>query len=188
MHALTEAAVLLIHAVFGAALFIAVLRVLLQLVRANFYNPICQALFRLTNPVIMPLQRLIPNWRHLNLAGTLLAGLLAVTWMALLNALSPAPVGGLGVLLLGMAQLVAFGTQTVFWITLLGVLLTWFSPDARNPAIPLIVAISEALLKPARRFIPPLGGIDFSPMAVLLALQLVLILVVAPLRQLALSF
>ena len=67
-----DAGQILIRFVFGALITLVVLRVLLQMVRANFYNPICQFLYKATNPVLMPLRRVVPSWRNLDVAGVLI--------------------------------------------------------------------------------------------------------------------
>lgn len=178
-----NAMVLLVQAIFGLLLFLIVIRVLLQAVRANFYNPICQAMYKATNPVLMPLGKVLPTWRGLNLAGVTIAWLVACAWVLSLSAfgaLAGRP-GPLGIVVLGLAQLIGFTLQTLFWITIVRVLLSWLAGESPNPAVPLIYRISDLILKPFQRIIPPLGGFDLSPLFGLLAVQLAQILVVAPL-------
>nr|HPG94952.1 YggT family protein [Dokdonella sp.] len=92
---LANAAQILIEFVFGIVVGLVVLRVLLQLVRANFHNPICQFLYKATNPVLMPLRRIIPAWRRLDVAGVVLAWLLLLLKRVLIFAvLGPLPSAG----------------------------------------------------------------------------------------------
>jgi YggT family protein len=179
-----NAGVLLVQTIFGLLLFILTLRFLLQLIRANFHNPICQGIYKLTTPVVMPVQKVIPNWRQVNLASAAISWFIAVLWMAALGALMNAQSGLVNLIILGLAQWIEFVLNLLFWITLIRVLLSWFSPDTRNPAIPLLYGIADLTLKPIGRIIPPLGGIDLSPIIALLVLQLAMILIVGPLRQL----
>jgi YggT family protein len=182
-----DAGTLVVSTVFGLVLFVFVLRILLQAIRANFYNPICQAIYKATNPPLIPLQKLLPPWKGVNLAALALAWLasciwiLALLWMAGVSASVPA------VLVLGFAQLLEFILQTLFWIALISVLLSWFSPDGGNPAVPLLYGIADIVLKPFRKVIPPLGGFDLSPVFALLALRVALILLVQPLQQFGMS-
>lgn len=88
MHYLANAAQILIEFFFSIAVGVIVLRVLLQLVRANFHNPICQFLYRISNPVLMPLRKLIPAWRRLDIAGVVLAWALLLVKRALIFALT----------------------------------------------------------------------------------------------------
>jgi YggT family protein len=90
-------------------------------------------------------------------------------------------VGPLALAVLGFAKLLAFALQALFWITLVRVILSWVNPDFDQPAVPLVYRISDLLLKPFQRVIPPLGGFDLSALVALLALQVAQALVVAPL-------
>jgi YggT family protein len=182
-----DAGTLVVATLFGIVLFVVVMRVLLQLVRANFYNPICQALYKITNPVLMPLQKLIPTWKHLNLAGVLLAYALAVLWVLVTLAMHGQSIGPLAALIAGLARLIQFVFQTLFWIALVRVILSWFQPSFDNPAVPLLFKISDLVLEPFRRVIPTLGGFDLSPIFALLALRIGEILIAGPLFQLASS-
>jgi YggT family protein len=82
---------ILVNFIFGALIALLVLRVLLQCVRANFYNPICQFIYKLTNPVLMPMRKVIPAWRNLDIAGVLLAWLLTAIeyWLVCIRRCSP---------------------------------------------------------------------------------------------------
>lgn len=178
-----DAGTLVVSTLFGLALLLFVLRILLQAIRANFYNPICQAIYRATNPPLIPLQKLVPAWRGVNFAAIALGWLLSCLWIAALLWMAGTAAALPAVLVLGFAQLLEFVLQTLFWVTLISVLLSWFSPDAGNPAVPLLYGIAGIVLKPFRRFIPPLGGFDLSPVFALLALRVASILLVQPLQQ-----
>jgi YggT family protein len=178
---------LVVSTLFGLVVFVLVLRVLLQAIRANFYNPICQAMYKATNPLLMPIQKLLKPWRGINTGALLLAWLACCLWVAALLALSGTSAALPGLLVLGFAQLLEFFLQTLFWITMISVLMSWISPDGANPAVPLLYGIADIVLKPLRRVIPPLGGFDLSPVFALLALRLALILLVGPLQQFGIS-
>ena len=175
---------LIVNALFGLVMFVIVLRVLLQLARANFYNPVCQGVYKITNPVLMPLQKLIPNWKALNLAGIAVAWLLACVWISLQVWMGGRSVGVVGALVLGFAQLLLFVLETLFWITIVRVVLSWVAGDSDNPVVPLVYRVSDLLLKPFQRVIPPMGGIDLSPLVALLAVKVAEALIVHPLFDL----
>src|SRR3954470_1963248 len=99
---------IVIQFVFGALIALIVLRVLLQLVRANFYNPICQFLYKTTNPVLMPLRKVIPSWRNLDIAGIVLAWVVTAIKLALLAATFGQAVSLAGIGVLSIADLVDF--------------------------------------------------------------------------------
>lgn len=174
----------LVATLFGLAILVVLLRVWLQAAGANFYNPICQALHRLTQPVIGPMRRLLPPAGPIETAGVLLAWLLALAKVAALAALA----GGLppfpALAVWALADLLSLLLWLAFWTLLAGVLLSWFPVDNRNPAVPLVYQMTRPLLAPFRRLLPDMP-IDLSPMFAILAVQLLRILLVEPLQQAA---
>ena len=188
---LANAGQLLINFAFGALVALVVLRVLLQLVRANFYNPVCQFLYKATNPVLMPLRKLIPAWRNLDLAAVLLAWLISAIKLALLYALAGQRLGLAGLALMAVADLIDFVLMLYLGLILVRVLLSFISVERSNPIVPLVFQLTEPVLAPIRKRLPSLGGIDFSPMIAWLAIMLARVLVVEPLfdlgRRLALA-
>ena len=179
-------AVFLIQTVFGLYILAVLLRLLLQWVRADFYNPVSQFLVKLTNPPLRPLRRIIPGWGGIDFASVLLLLILQMLEMFLVNtALGRAqPVPGLAVGAV-IALLDLLVTIYVFSI-IIQAILSWIAPATYNPVVSLIHSITEPLLAPARRLIPPISGIDLSPLAVLVLLQLTRMLIIAPLADLSL--
>jgi YggT family protein len=175
---------ILINFAFGALVALVVMRVLLQLVRANFYNPICQFLYKLTNPVLIPLHRLAPNWRNLDIAATLLAWLLTALKLVLLYALFGHGLGIAGLALMALADLLDFVLVLYLGLILVRVLLSFITVERSNPVVPLVFQLSEPLLRPIRRRVPAMGAMDFSPMIAMLAIMLMRVLLVMPLLDL----
>ena len=182
---------LLINFAFGALVALVVLRVLLQLVRANFYNPVCQFLYKATNPVLMPMRKVIPAWRNLDVAAVLLAWLLSAIKLALLYALAGQRLGLAGLVPMALADLVDFVLMLYLGLILVRVLLSFISVERSNPIVPLVFQLTEPVLGPIRKRLPSLGGIDFSPMLAWLAIMLARVLAVEPVfdlgRRLALA-
>lgn len=184
---LASAGQILVTFVFGVLIAIVVARVLLQLVRANFYNPICQFLYKLTNPLLIPLHRVVPNWRNLDIAGVLLAWLLcALEWFLLLALAGRVP-GMAGLALVALGELVDFVLVFLFAVILVRALLSFLTVNRANPVVPLLYQISEPVLRPLRRLIPALGAIDLSPAIAGLVLMLARVLVAMPLRDFGLQ-
>jgi YggT family protein len=171
---------ILINFAFGALVALLVLRVLLQSVRANFYNPICQFLYKLTNPVLMPLRKVIPAWRNLDIAGILLAWLLTAMKLALLYTLAGQGLGIFGLGVMALADLIDFVLMLYLGVIMVYVLISFISVERSNPIVPLVHQLIEPLLRPIRRRLPAFGGIDFSPMLVWLAILLARVLIVGP--------
>ncbi len=171
----------LISTLIGLFITAVMLRFLLAMVRADFYNPMTQILVKLTNPALKPLRRLIPGFGGIDLASLLLMlalQMLALTLITLLRGVALNPVG---LLLWSMAELLGLLFNIYMFSILFQVVLSWINPGAYNPAVSLIYSIKEPLLAPARRLTPPLSGLDLSPVVVLLGLQLAKMLLLPPL-------
>ena len=177
---------IVIQFVFGALIALIVLRVLLQWVRANFYNPICQFLYKATNPVLMPLRKVIPAWRNLDIAGITLAWLATALKLVLLYATVGQTLGVLGLAVLALADLVDFLLLLYIVLVLVRVVISFVGADSYHPVVPLVMQLTEPVMKPFRRMIPNVGGLDFSPMVVLLVLTLARVLIAKPLLDLGL--
>jgi YggT family protein len=179
-----NAGLILVEVLFGLAVSLFALRVLLQLVRANFYNPVCQFFDKATNPILMPLRKVIPPWRSWDIAGTLIAFLLECLKVLLLYLLAGSAIGFLGVLVLGFAESIAFLLGLYFWLILIRVILSFVGQGSYHPMVPLILQLTEPVLRPLRRILPDLGGIDLSPLLATLSIFLARALLVAPLHDL----
>jgi YggT family protein len=141
-------------------------------------------LYKLTNPVMMPLHRLIPNWRTFDIAGVLLAWLLSAIKLALLYAMFGQGLRIAGLVVMALADLVDFVLLLYLGLILLRVLLSFISVERSNPIVPLVIQLTEPLLRPIRRRVPAMGALDFSPAIVMLAILLMRILLVQPLIDL----
>lgn len=178
---LANAGTILVHVLFGLAAWIFTLRVLLQWVGANFNNPICQALYRLTNPVLMPLRRVLKPWRRLDLAGALVVFIIQLLKVWLLLALGGVMAGIGAILVLGVAETLSMLLVMYLVFILIRSILSWVGPSPRHPAVPLLIQLTEPVLRPFRRLLPAMGGFDLSPLLALLVILLARALIVAPL-------
>lgn len=182
----TQAGVFLIETLFGLYISALLLRFLFQLVRADFYNPFSQFLVKVTNPPLLPLRRIIPGWGGIDLASVVLLLALQVLKLLLVVLLYGRSATPAGLALLAVAQLL----ELVLWVFLIAilvrVLLSWVAPYSRHPLTDLLYSLTEPLMRPARRWIPPIAGLDLSPILVLVLLQLALMLLVQPLADVGL--
>jgi YggT family protein len=178
---------ILIEFVFGAAILLVVLRVLLQWVRANFYNPVCQFIYKATNPVLMPLRKVIPAWRNLDVAGVVLAWLGTALKLVLLYATVGQTLGIAGLAVLALAHLLDFVLLVYIVLILMRVVISFVAADSYHPVVPLVIQLTEPVMRPFRRRLPAIGGIDFSPMVVLLVITLARVLIAKPLLDIGLQ-
>jgi len=176
---LSQAGTFLIQVVFGFYILAVLLRLLLQLVRADFYNPISQLLVALTNPPLVPLRRVIPGLYGIDFASVLLLIALKSLELFLSFALRGRYLPGGTFILLAISELLTL-TCYVFLIGIIvRVLMSWFAPygSRHNPAAELLYSLTEPVMRPARRVIPTMGGLDLSPIVVLVILQLAIMFI-----------
>lgn len=170
------ATVFLIQTVFGFYILAVMLRFLLQCVRADFYNPLVQFLVRITNPPLLPLRRIIPGYRGLDLAAVVLAFILQLVEVLLIALLFDRALGVGGLLLLAVMELLKLLINIYLWGVIIQAVLSWINPDPYHPAARVLAQLTAPLLRPARRLLPPISGVDLSPMLVVVALIFVSLL------------
>lgn len=173
----------LVQVAFGVYILILMLRVLLQVLRADYYNPLSQLVVRLTEPVLAPLRRIVPRVGRIE-GGALLVMLgaqMAELWLVYgVKGVEPS-IAGLAVV--SAAELLELATTVFFWAILIRVILSWVNPGLRHPASDVVHSLTEPVLEPARRALPVMGGFDLSPILVLIGLQLVNLLLIEPIRD-----
>ena len=177
----SDAALFLLDTILGIYILLVLLRFLLQLARADFYNPISQFIVRATNPPLVRLRRFIPGLLGIDLAALLLLiamEALRISLTALLLGHNPKFAG---VILLSLGELAKLAAYTVIFSIFIRALLSWFSHGLQHPISRLLGSFTDPILRPVRRIIPATSGIDLSPLVVFLGLILALKLIVQPL-------
>lgn len=176
--ALIEIIRLIINTLGGLYLTAIILRFLLQLARADFYNPISQSLVRITNPAIKPLRRFIPGFFGIDIASLVLAILVKLAMILILFFVQTGETNvSLAAVLLVSVLSVFVTIFNIYFVAMIAtIILSWVAPGSYHPAAVLVHQIAEPVMSPFRRLLPPMGGIDFSPMLAFLALNVVKIL------------
>lgn len=170
-----EAIHFLINTAFTLYLMVVLLRFWLQLVRADFYNPFSQFVVKATNPLVIPLRRILPSLGKLDTATLLLAYLLATAKLITLQLLFSGTVQIVPSFILGGLLLLKETLSLIFWVLLIRAIMSWVS-QGRNPMEYVFQQLTEPFLAPIRRVIPPMGGLDLSIMIALIALKFLEIL------------
>lgn len=174
MSALGEIFSYLIQTLLTLALLAIVLRFLLQLARADFYNPISQFLARLTNPLVLPLRRVVPSLGGLDLSSLLLALVLQMAAIVALLALNGVGPPNIGLLLVwSVLGVVGLVVNIYFFALLAMIILSWIAPTSRHPALLLLFQLTEPLMAPFRKMLPNMGGLDFSPILVFILINII---------------
>lgn len=174
MYVNTSSALLfLVDTVFALYIIVVLLRVLLRLMRADFYNPVAQFVWQLTEPPLRLLGWVIPRWRNLDLAALVLALALCFVnieidlWLHPLNLGAQPLWAAWWSLLKALVLLCNLFTFTI----LIQALASWLAPATHSAATAALWSLNEPLLRPVQRFVPPIGGLDVSPLIVIIALQ-----------------
>jgi len=184
---LTNPMVFLVQTLFGVYTTIVILRFLLQWVRADFYNPISQFVVKLTTPLLGPLRRVVPGIGGADIASLVLAWLLKSTELILVGLLLGSGRNLLGAFFWSLPALIGLTINIFMFAIFIRVILSWIGPDPYHPGVTLLQRLTDPVLRPAQRLVPPIGGIDLSPMVVLIALVLLKMLLLPPLQALTLS-
>lgn len=199
MPPIQQALHLLITLAFDLYTMVVAVRFLMQVTRANYYNPLAQAVVKLTNPVLVPLRRVIPGFKGQDIAALVLCLLLIVTKILVFKVLSlgQVDIAGYGLqssaLTLPLMAVLApidllnlFINVFLFSMIILAVL-SWVSPGGQNPAAEVLADISRPVTDPVRRWVKPIGGLDFSLLIAMVLLNLLKILLVGTLMGMVLG-
>ncbi len=184
MDYLSNAGVFLIKTLFGIYEIIILLRFLMQMVRADFYNPISQFVVKATSLPLKPLRRLIPGVAGMDMASLVLLLVVIIVELLLLSLVSTLPMpSAFGLVALALVELLKLTINVFLFSVIILAILSWVSPGGYNPVANLLFQITAPLMRPARRMLPPMGGLDLSPMLVIIALYLLILLLVDPLQN-----
>ena len=179
MIGLNTAAIYILQTLGSLYLLIILLRFVLQLVRANFYNPLSQFTVKATQPLLKPLRRIIPSLFGLDMSSLVLAIVVQLILMALTLLLSYGTTGDpLSLLVWAIIGVTALFLKIFFFALIISVILSWVAPGSHNPGAELVNQICEPVLAPLRRVLPDLGGLDISPILAFLVLKLIDMLVI----------
>ena len=179
MIGLNTAAVYVLQTLGSLYLLIVLMRFVLQLVRANFYNPLCQFVVKATQPLLKPLRRIVPSLFGLDMSSLLLAILVQMALMALTLLLTYGTTGNpLQLVIWSIIGVTALFLKIFFFALIISVILSWVAPGSHNPGAELVNQICEPALAPFRRIVPNLGGLDISPILAFMVLKLLDLLVI----------
>lgn len=172
-----------VQIVFGILIFLVLARFILQVVRADFYNPISQMFVKVTNPMLRPLRKVIPGVFGLDMAAIVLLLIVQCIELLLTHTLRG---WDLHNPVLFSAEAIGTLINHACWLYLICIFITiitsWINPAAyQHPLVQIAVQITSPLLKPCRKILPPMSGIDFSPILALIIIYAVMFLIAAPL-------
>ena len=167
----------IISTLFSLYILAVLLRFLLGVVRADFYNPISQFLVRITNPLLIPLRKIIPGFGKVDAAAVVLMLLLQVVLLLIIVALRGASVDILPLLGHAAGELIMLTINVFLVAIIIQVIISWINPGSYNPVNALLDSLTAPVMRPIRRIMPPLSGIDLSPLFALILLQVLKMLI-----------
>jgi len=165
----------LIEIAFDLFLMVVLLRFWLQLAKADFYNPLSQFIVKATSPLVNPLRKVIPGFAGIDMASLVLGFLIAfakisVVMLMFYNTWEP-----ISALIGSGITLVKEGINLVFWVLIIRAILSWVS-QGYNPMEAVFHQLTEPMLRPIRKIIPPIGGLDLSILVLIIGIQFIQIL------------
>jgi YggT family protein len=167
----------LVDSVLSLALYVALLRLLMQWSRADFRNPIAQAVVKITNPLIMPLRRVLPPVNKIDTASVVTVLIVAVADVVLMSMVRGFGIPPAQLLLRAVALELATSLLWLYFCAIfLYALMSLVAQGSYSPMQPLLTSLCEPVLRPIRRIIPPIAGLDLSPLWAGLLIQALLIL------------
>ena len=182
MSPVSNAGVFLISTLFGMYILAIMLRLILQTVRADFYNPVSRFIVKITNPPLKPLRRFIPGFAGIDMASVFVMMTLQMLEFYIITLMRNFPTPDiLGLALYAAVELVSLGFYVFLFSIFILALLSWINPGQYNPINNLLHQITEPVLRPARRLLPPFSGMDLSPMLAMIGLWLMKLLLLDPL-------
>ena len=177
-----NASVFLVQTFFGLYLILVLVRFLMQVSRADYYNPICQVVVRLTDPAIKPFNKVLPRIVGIDFATLIVALLIQVVAISLVMLLTDNLIFHptyIGWALVGLASMIL---DIYFFALIAMVIGSWIVPHSNHPAMSLIIQLTDPICTPARKLLPPMGGLDFSIILVFVVITLIdTFLVIQPL-------
>lgn len=181
MGAFGDVAYLLVNTLGGLYVLAVLLRFMLQVARADFYNPFTQAIVRVTDPAVRAFRRVIPGYRGLDFASLILALVAQCVCTFLLITTSGFAVPGAGLIITwSVVGLLSFILNIYFWAMMISIIASFIAPYSGHPALMLVRQITEPVMEPFRRLLPAMGGLDLSPIFVFLGLQIIRMLFIDP--------
>ena len=177
MSAANNVLTFLISTLFTLYIGAVLIRIILAATRADFYNPISQFIVTITNPVLITLRKILPSVGKIDTASWVLVIALKILELVILLSIKNVEVSPDVLIISAIFQLLIILVTIFLYAVLFRAILSWFpSPQMyQNPLFSILVSITEPLLRPARRIIPPVGAFDLSALVVILVLYSILI-------------
>jgi len=152
-------------------LLVLLLRFWLPMLGADFRNPLAQGILRITSPLVVPVRRFVPSIGRLDTSTILVAYVIQFLTVLLLLTIGGYRVDTAPIMVTTLIELAALSLNLFFFVILIKIILSWVAPHTHNYATALLTTLAEPILRPFRRIIPSIGGLDISPVFAIILLQ-----------------
>jgi YggT family protein len=167
-----QALVFIIRTLVDLYIITFVLRIIMQWVRVDFRNPLTQFILRITNPLVIPLRRFVPPIGGLDTATLIVVVVLElIVTIVVTNLTCSGEPNVLQLISMTVLRVVYLTLRVYLFVILIYVIMSWISPGTYNPAARLMESIAQPVLRPLRRLLPPIGGLDLSALFALIGIQ-----------------
>lgn len=183
----TDPFVFLIDTVFTIYIFLVLLRFLMQWLGADFFNPVAQFIVKVTKPLLNPLRKILPAGGHIDSASLIALFVLQALFGYLMALLQGGQVSFGPLAIWTTGQLVELVLKTFIVLIIVRAILSWINPGPHNAAVALMYDLTDPLLNFGRRMIPPISGIDLSPMIIIIGLEFLRRLLIPLFQQMLVS-
>lgn len=181
MDSLGSVGFLVVSTLGGMFVLAILLRFMLQVARADFYNPFTQAIVKVTDPGVRLFRRVIPGYKGLDFASLALALLVQCIATALLIVFSGFAIPSVGLVISwSSVGLLSFILNIYFWAMIISIVSSFIAPYSAHPGLALVRQLTEPIMEPFRRLLPSMGGLDLSPIFVFLSLQIIRAILIDP--------
>lgn len=167
---ISSAIVFVVNAITSLYLLVLLLRFWMPWLRADFRNPLAQGILRFTSPLVIPVRRIVPSFGRLDTATVLVAFVIQYLTVLLLLLIMGRTAGIAPIALTAIVKLIVLSINLFVYAIFIRIILSWISPGSYNPATAIIQTLTEPVLRPFRRLIPPMGGFDISPIFAIILL------------------
>jgi len=174
----TEIFTLVLDTLSSLYLMIILLRFIFQVSRADFYNPISQFVVKATNALLIPIRRIVPSIGGIDTSSIVLAIIFQTLVISLkLLVLSGGLANPLFLVALSIVMILSVVLKIYFWSLIIMIVASWIAPGSGHPALVLINQIVEPIMQPFRKILPPMGGLDLSPILAFIVIQVLEVVV-----------
>lgn len=179
-NSMQNAGLFLVNTLFELYLLILGVRFLLAWARADYFNPITRFIIQCTQPIIGPLRRVIPNFKNIELSTFITIFVFEIIKFLLIGWITSQMFSIAGLFILSAAEELKLLLNILFYSIIIQAILSWVQ-QGYSPVAVVLKQLTSPFMRPIQRVIPPIGGVDISPIFALIFLQLLIILLVGPL-------